>query len=139
MGSTQDEAMPLSNDYVTSPLPNDFGDYQFPTNRLKRSLEDPSKTPLVLVACGSFSPYVPQSCVFPPAAWFGGCKACKTVPISITQTWVTIQSFSWKLPLTLYCEQAHVSPYVVPKNVIPLDHSFQRLILILQWCRPQDV
>lgn len=58
MESTQDGAIPLSNDYVTAPLPNDFEDYHFPINRLKRSLEDPSKTPLVLVACGSFSPYV---------------------------------------------------------------------------------
>ncbi|KAK4695181.1 nicotinamide mononucleotide adenylyltransferase, partial [Lecanoromycetidae sp. Uapishka_2] len=56
MGSTQDEPMPLSNDYVTAPLPDDLQDYQFPTNRLKRTLEDPTKTPLVLVACGSFSP-----------------------------------------------------------------------------------
>ncbi|EGG10038.1 uncharacterized protein MELLADRAFT_71032 [Melampsora larici-populina 98AG31] len=31
------------------------GDYNFPTNRL-RSLQDDSKTPLVFVACGSFSP-----------------------------------------------------------------------------------
>lgn len=31
-------------------------DYKFPENRLKRKLDDPSKTPLLLVACGSFSP-----------------------------------------------------------------------------------
>lgn len=31
-------------------------DYQFPSHRLARTLTDPSKTPLVLVACGSFSP-----------------------------------------------------------------------------------
>jgi nicotinamide mononucleotide adenylyltransferase len=30
--------------------------YNFPTHRLKRRMIDPSKTPLVLVACGSFSP-----------------------------------------------------------------------------------
>lgn len=30
--------------------------YTFPAERLKRSLADPSKTPLVLVSCGSFSP-----------------------------------------------------------------------------------
>ena len=31
-------------------------DYYFPSHRLVRVLSDPSKTPLVLVACGSFSP-----------------------------------------------------------------------------------
>ncbi|CAI6331683.1 unnamed protein product [Periconia digitata] len=30
--------------------------YIFPTDRLKTSLSDPTKTPLVLVSCGSFSP-----------------------------------------------------------------------------------
>lgn len=30
--------------------------YKFPDYRLKRKLDDPSKTPLLLVACGSFSP-----------------------------------------------------------------------------------
>ncbi|KAF3491351.1 nicotinate (nicotinamide) nucleotide adenylyltransferase [Arthroderma uncinatum] len=30
--------------------------YSFPTDRLKRVMDDPSKTPLLLVACGSFSP-----------------------------------------------------------------------------------
>lgn len=30
--------------------------YVFPDYRLKQTLDDPSKTPLVLVACGSFSP-----------------------------------------------------------------------------------
>lgn len=30
--------------------------YTFPTNRLRLAQNDPSKTPLVLVACGSFSP-----------------------------------------------------------------------------------
>lgn len=30
-------------------------DYVFPTDKL-RTLQDPAKTPLVLVACGSFSP-----------------------------------------------------------------------------------
>jgi len=58
MEATQDRVIPLSNDYVAAPLPNNLEDYQFPANRLKRSFEDPAKTPLVLVACGSFSPYV---------------------------------------------------------------------------------
>lgn len=31
-------------------------DYTFPEFRLKRVMEDPEKTPLLLVACGSFSP-----------------------------------------------------------------------------------
>jgi hypothetical protein len=30
--------------------------YKFPDYRLKRRMNDPSKTPLLLVACGSFSP-----------------------------------------------------------------------------------
>lgn len=30
--------------------------YSFPAARLQRTLNDPSKTPLVVVACGSFSP-----------------------------------------------------------------------------------
>jgi len=30
--------------------------YRFPTHRLKPRQSDPSRTPLVLVACGSFSP-----------------------------------------------------------------------------------
>lgn len=30
--------------------------YTFPDYRLKRKMNDPSKTPLLLVACGSFSP-----------------------------------------------------------------------------------
>ena len=31
-------------------------EYQFPAHRLRRTLQDPTKTPLCLVACGSFSP-----------------------------------------------------------------------------------
>lgn len=30
--------------------------YSFPHHRLNRTLRDPNKTPIVLVACGSFSP-----------------------------------------------------------------------------------
>jgi len=30
--------------------------YHFPTHRLKTKLQDDSRTPLVLIACGSFSP-----------------------------------------------------------------------------------
>ena len=35
---------------------NNATTYSFPTQKLKRRMDDPSKTPLVLVACGSFSP-----------------------------------------------------------------------------------
>lgn len=31
-------------------------DYEFPTHRLAKKLQDPNKLPLVIVACGSFSP-----------------------------------------------------------------------------------
>lgn len=30
--------------------------YVFPESRLRKKMEDPSKTPLLLIACGSFSP-----------------------------------------------------------------------------------
>ncbi|KAJ5495898.1 Nicotinamide/nicotinic acid mononucleotide adenylyltransferase [Penicillium diatomitis] len=36
--------------------PAPMGDYVFPELRLKRKMNDPEKTPLLLVACGSFSP-----------------------------------------------------------------------------------
>ena len=35
---------------------NDLAGYALPDHRLKRKLIDSSKTPLLLVACGSFSP-----------------------------------------------------------------------------------
>jgi len=38
------------------PLPASVEDYVFPTGRLRREMRDGSKTPIVLVACGSFSP-----------------------------------------------------------------------------------
>lgn len=31
-------------------------DYAFPQHRFRRTMDDPDKTPLLLVACGSFSP-----------------------------------------------------------------------------------
>lgn len=34
----------------------DLSSYTFPDHRLKRKLEDSSRSPLVLVSCGSFSP-----------------------------------------------------------------------------------
>ncbi|AMD22361.1 HGR022Cp [Eremothecium sinecaudum] len=33
-----------------------FSDYEFPTHRLQQRLRNPNKLPLVIVACGSFSP-----------------------------------------------------------------------------------
>ncbi|RPA93983.1 Nucleotidylyl transferase [Choiromyces venosus 120613-1] len=44
----------VSSSNVSTPSPS-FSEYSFPSHRL-RALEDGSKTPLVLVACGSFSP-----------------------------------------------------------------------------------
>lgn len=38
---------------TTLPAPES---YSFPRNRLRLTQNDPAKTPLVLVACGSFSP-----------------------------------------------------------------------------------
>lgn len=40
----------------STPAPPDVDDYAFPSHRLARTLADARKTPLVLVACGSFSP-----------------------------------------------------------------------------------
>ena len=34
----------------------DLASYAFPANKLKRIMDDGSKTPLLLIACGSFSP-----------------------------------------------------------------------------------
>lgn len=38
------------------PFAGTLDTYSFPENRLKKGLNDPEKTPLLLVACGSFSP-----------------------------------------------------------------------------------
>lgn len=48
--STTPSKSPSASD-VTIPK-----EYVFPQDKLKRKLDDPTKTPLVLVACGSFSP-----------------------------------------------------------------------------------
>ena len=53
-----------SNDYsatvngvdASTPAVVDPASYSFPDSRLKKVMDDPSKTPLLLVACGSFSP-----------------------------------------------------------------------------------
>ena len=49
------ERTPLARPY-TSTLLSDMDAYTFPDNRLKKKMQDPSKTPLCLIACGSFSP-----------------------------------------------------------------------------------
>ncbi|KAJ9126658.1 hypothetical protein QFC24_001688 [Naganishia onofrii] len=36
--------------------PGEAGEYRFPVHRLKRKMKDESKIPIVIVACGSFSP-----------------------------------------------------------------------------------
>lgn len=50
----------MSSETTTSPPPPPHltspPDYQFPTHRLARVLRNPDKQPVVLVACGSFSP-----------------------------------------------------------------------------------
>jgi hypothetical protein len=49
----------LSNLVAMSAAPTGsmtMNEYTFPTERLQSQLRDPSRTPLVLVACGSFSP-----------------------------------------------------------------------------------
>lgn len=39
-----------------SPAKGSLENYSFPVHRLKQVMDDPEKTPLLLVACGSFSP-----------------------------------------------------------------------------------
>jgi len=48
--------MPITNGHPSHPSPVPSGEYTFPRQRLKPVLEDASKQPIVLVACGSFSP-----------------------------------------------------------------------------------
>lgn len=53
-----DSASPTANHAVQIDdiLSTDRAGYSFPHRKLRLSLSDPSRTPLVLVACGSFSP-----------------------------------------------------------------------------------
>lgn len=44
----------MAEDYAGESSTPGLEDYQFPVDRLKGVLEDSAKTPLVLVACGSF-------------------------------------------------------------------------------------
>lgn len=55
------------------PPPSD--NYVFPDHRLKRSMNDPEKTPLLLVACGSFSPGMSAmvGCII-AALWLNCCQ-----------------------------------------------------------------
>ena len=52
------EVMPVlqTNGRPDTSVASDMSDYVFPHHRLKRLMNDSSKTPLLLVACGSFSP-----------------------------------------------------------------------------------
>lgn len=52
------ESVPESqtNGQLDATAASDMSNYEFPHYRLKRVMTDPSKTPLLLVACGSFSP-----------------------------------------------------------------------------------
>lgn len=52
------EAVPDSqlNGELDVSTTSDISNYTFPHHRLKRVMNDSSKTPLLLVACGSFSP-----------------------------------------------------------------------------------
>ena len=46
-----------ANGNTTTPPPaQDPPNYSFPDNKLRKTMEDSTKTPLILVACGSFSP-----------------------------------------------------------------------------------
>lgn len=47
--------MASTSGYVTEAFTNP-PNYSFPHHRLERVMKDSSKTPIVLVACGSFSP-----------------------------------------------------------------------------------
>lgn len=51
-GGQKDDSLRPSTSVPTVPT----DDYVFPDFRLKRKMDDPDKTPLLLVACGSFSP-----------------------------------------------------------------------------------
>lgn len=52
------EAVPESqrNGQIDASAASDMSNYTLPQHRLKRVMSDSSKTPLLLVACGSFSP-----------------------------------------------------------------------------------
>ncbi|PGH07771.1 nicotinate (nicotinamide) nucleotide adenylyltransferase [Helicocarpus griseus UAMH5409] len=51
-----DHALTSVDDVNTVVAPLDPESYEFPQHRLKKTMTDSSKTPLLLVACGSFSP-----------------------------------------------------------------------------------
>lgn len=49
--------LPLTDEHIATHIPASVEDYSFPTNRL-RTLSDSTKTPLVLMACGSCQSHV---------------------------------------------------------------------------------
>ena len=49
--------LPLTDERIATHIPATLEDYSFPTDRL-RTLNDTTKTPLVLMACGSCKSYV---------------------------------------------------------------------------------
>lgn len=53
VGGQSDDVHQTQTNFSPAPM---GGDYTFPELRLKRTMNDPEKTPLLLVACGSFSP-----------------------------------------------------------------------------------
>ena len=54
--STTGDPQPTLNTGLDSTETMTLDNYVFPKDRLKKVLNEPSKTPLVLVSCGSFSP-----------------------------------------------------------------------------------
>lgn len=52
MGSPNVAGSPITDGHIIPSLPASLEDYTFPTGRLK-TLNDSTKTPLVLMACGS--------------------------------------------------------------------------------------
>ena len=56
--------LPLIDEHIATHIPATPEDYSFPTDRL-RTLNDTTKTPLVLMACGSCESYVfVQRCIY---------------------------------------------------------------------------
>ncbi|KAJ1564478.1 hypothetical protein HK405_014773, partial [Cladochytrium tenue] len=54
--SLRDAAAAAVNLALSTPFLSDDATYVFPRDKLAREMKDPSKTPLAIVACGSYSP-----------------------------------------------------------------------------------
>jgi nicotinamide mononucleotide adenylyltransferase len=54
--TTADNRQPADNADLDIADTMSLDHYKFPSERLKKTLSNPNKTPLVLVSCGSFSP-----------------------------------------------------------------------------------